>query len=409
MKLYSNSFLFILKLFVLSFVFFSCSKYETTEPELPNTNLLTVQNIKTDLAIVNLNVNQNEFDNMMENYSDDIEIEGFYFMYTSDLDSIIKNEPITISIKGSSTAAYVLKSLSINFDNKLDNSGRDIIAINKSLERHHYNKISKISLRNSGNDFGKTFIKDISYTQLAIDMYLDLELSHYRPTQVFINNKYYGFLNLRTEKSKKSLANLLDVDKDNLNIIKINHLGGGQEEIEFKSGDHVILQELVDAVESGNTEELKKLVDINSFADYIVFQDFIGNSDWPFNNTQIYNITDSLFRFYLFDLDFAGTRDNYFASKENDFGFLYKMYTVLIQDEDILRKLQETQNKMVNYCSDQRFYAIVDKNAGVIENEIIYNISKYAKPKTNTAWYLEIEKLLTQFQLRRQNYIDKYM
>jgi len=385
----------------------ACNKYEVVEDNNINIEVLNPSNIDTKLAVINIVVNQAEFDSMMYYYSDDIEIMGLLSMYEGN-QIIISNEEAEFGIKGSSTASYPLKSLKVKFENTLDNSQGYIIDVEKHLPIHDFSKIRNFSLRNSGNDFYESFIKDVCYSDMAAGMGLDMELSYDRSVQVFVNSSFYGLLHLRTEKNKTALSKLLDVEKDDLNILKIGHIGGGEEEIEFKDGDEAIMNELVTAVFAHDTEKLKEMVDVTSFIEYVTYQDFIGNSDWPFNNVQLYSVLDGKFRFFLYDLDFAGTRDKYFVLTDNDLGFLYNMYLGLKKDATIAAQMKQSQLDILNYCSNDRFRRIVDKKATEIEYEIIYNISKYQIPATSASWYLQIENLLEQFELRRKGYKDFY-
>ena len=387
----------------------SCDKYSLNDSAIPNsTDRLTIDNIETQLAIINLEVIGTEFDHMFVYYTEGIEITGYMTMLENG-EEILPRRKARISIKGSSSSHYSLKSLTIKFDDAVNNYLNPIIKVEKHIAKHHLNSLKKVSLRNSGNDFYESNVKDISYTQMAIDMGLQLELNYYRPSQVFINNKYYGLLNLRTEKGKLGISRLLEVESEALNILKISHLGEGEELIEFVDGNEEVLQEFVDAVENSDTEKLKELVDIENFIDYIVYEDYIGNSDWPYNNIEAYNVgIDGKFRFFLYDLDFSGTRDKFFASDGNSDTFLYKIYTALKRDTEIQKHLKEKQRAIYNYCYRDRFKTIIDYNAETIENEIIYNISKYKVPESRIHWYYELDALNDQQQLRRENYQKAY-
>lgn len=394
---------------LLMMLFVSCNKYSLNDSRIPDsTDMLTIENIETQLAIINLEVVSSEFDHMFAYYTEDTEITGYMTMIENG-NEILPRRKARISIKGSSTIHYPLKSLTIKFDDAVNNYLHPIVKVEKHIAKHHLNSLKKISLRNSGNDFHESNVKDISYTQMAIDMSLQLELNYYRPVQVFINNEYYGLLNLRTEKGKLGISKLLEVDSDALNILKISHLGGGEELIEFLDGNEEVLQEFVDAVENSNTEKLKELVDIESFIDYIVYEDYIGNSDWPYNNIEAYNVGENgKFRFFLYDLDFSGTRDKFFASDGNSNTFLYKIYAALKRDPEIQEQIKRKQIAIYNYCYRDRFKAIIDHNAETIENEIIYNISKYKVPESRIHWYYELDALNDQQQLRRENYRKAY-
>jgi len=343
-----KSYVFIL-LGVLFLLSVSCNKYIVEEVETVDASTVTPNTIETDLAVINITVPQADFDYMMGNYTEDIEIVGHLTMFHFKK-QIIKDQLIEISIKGSFTAEYPLKSLKIKFDKNQDNSTGSILNVEDKLANHHLDVIRNFSLRNSGNDFYESYIKDISYSQLAIDMKLDLELSYYRIVQVFVNDKFYGLLNMRTEKNRTALSKLMDVSKGDLNIIKINHIGGGVEELEYKHGDEAKMNELVTAVFSRNTTKLKELLDLQNVADYIAYQDFIGNSDWPFNNVEIYSVLDGKFRFFLYDLDFAGTRNKYFVLDDNPNGFVYNMFKALMEDDATKAMFEESQRKIVNYA-----------------------------------------------------------
>ena len=385
----------------------ACNKVEVVEENNIDLNSVNPSNIDTKLAVINIVVDQDEFDYMMSHYNDDIEIIGHLSMFMNN-QIIISNEEAEFGIKGSSTAAYPLKSLKVKFENNLDNSFGTIIDVKKHLPTHDFSTIRNFSLRNSGNDYYESFIKDVCYSQMAVDMSLEIELSYDRSVQVFVNSSFYGLLHLRTEKNKTALSKLLGVSKGDLNILKINHIGGGEEEIEYKAGDEAILNELVTAVFAHDTEKIKEMVDVTSFVEYVTYQDFIGNSDWPFNNVQLYSVLDGKFRFFLYDLDFAGTRDKYFVLNDNPLGFLYNMYQGLEKDADIKAQIKQSQKDIVNYGSNDVFRAIVDSKAGEIENEIKYNITKYHVPAYSAAWYLKIENLLEQYELRRKEYKGFY-
>jgi len=397
-----------IKTFIITLLisFVSCSKYEVSEDLGINTSELLPNNITTSLPVININVDNNDFITMMNNYEDDVKILGSLSMFNAS-DTILFSDSIKLNIKGNGSAIFDLKSLSVKFHHSINNEKHKVIEVDKHLPTHFLKKLKKISLRNSGNDCEETFIKDICYTDLAISQALDIELSYYRPVQVFVNNSFYGLLNLRTEKNDDALSKLLEVDKHELNIIKINSING-YEDVELKDGDDDIMLAFSEDVYSNNLENLKLKVDINSFVDYVVFQDIIGNSDWPSNNVELYSVGTGKFRFFLFDMDLVSIDDKFFVLEDSNVGFIYEMYKTLIQDNDISSLIKKRQKEIFNYCTNERFHAIVDKNANVIEHEIDYNISKYGLENGHVRWYLDIEKMLDQYKIRRENYKKHY-
>lgn len=387
----------------------SCTKY-TVEEGLKSsidTRLLSIENINTDLDIIHLTADQERFDSLMNHPSMELEIPAIFNMYSKG-EAIIENKNIELENKGSATLWYPLKSLKVKFKSKVNNSLKHIIEPERILPNHHLDELKKISLRNSGSDFYKTFICDISFTELAIRLGLDVELGYHKPVHVFVNDQYYGLLNLRTEKDDNSLGKLLQVDNDDLNILKIvNDIGS--ERIEFKDGDENLLQALVDATRSGDLEYLLQHVDLNSFADYVIYEDFIGNSDWPYNNVEIYSVgTLGKFRFFLYDMDMAIIHDKYTAIEDEKQNVINQMYRTLMQDAHFSQLIIERRTYIFQHSTEELFNNILDENARKIENEIDYNIAKFGIPNSKLAWYYEIQRMKEQFDFRKQYYGKHY-
>ena len=408
----------ILYIFIITF-YNSCTYYKVTDPDIENIDIrkLTPQDMPTNLAVVDLIVNQEEFDYMFENYTEEIEVDGTLQMWRLDKSNnkhklVANNIPMSIEIKGTSSATYPLKSLGIKFDDSVDNHVLPVFIPITGVHttRHRFDKIKSMRLRNSGNDFHNTMIKDITYSKLAIENKLDLEFMYYEPVHAFINGKYYGFLNLRTEKNQNGISRLLgDHSKNDIIQIKIEDDPNGWG-MTFKGKNDARLQSYVDAIKSKNREYLERETDLNSFIDYVVYNDFIGNTDWPHNNIIIYSLLDEKFRFILYDLDFAGTRDKYFINNNLDKDeFLIALFNVLITNPETEKLLKDTQKRMFNNgFSVYNFENAINFNADIIEYDIQYNISKFNIPADNIEFYLNVQILIDEYKFRVDSYKKHY-
>ena len=78
--------------------------------------------------------------------------------------------------------------------------------------------------------------------------------------------------------------------------------------IEHNEGDIGLTTDLESAIDRGDPIEISSLVDESSFIDYVIFQDYIGNIDWPHNNIRMYSVSGAPFRFVLYDLDHASEK-----------------------------------------------------------------------------------------------------
>src|SRR5687768_4845385 len=124
-------------------VFFlnACSKIEEkNEPESQPLSNLTVDNIQTDLPVLNIVTDQKEFDKMHLYFNAALEIDARLFLYRKKA-LVIENEEITLEIKGSHTAQFDLKQLGMTFENVYDNSDRSLLNPLTVLPFHNLDQI----------------------------------------------------------------------------------------------------------------------------------------------------------------------------------------------------------------------------------------------------------------------------
>lgn len=284
---------YIYSSFIFVFFLVSCSEFEEElKFEVPSYKEVTLENIETELPVINITGNQEDIDKMFQNYEEEIELEAYFDLYRNK-ELVVEHELIELEVKGGKSASFALKSLGIKFEDSQDNSDRQIINPEKVLPNHSIEKLKSIRLRNSGNDFQDTMLKDASYTELAIELGLDFEMTYYEPSFVFVNEVFYGMLNIRTESNSRGISKLFGKKKKNLTMVKVNSPG----EIEIKDGDEARVHRLVEKINVGDVTYLKEEIDLSSFIDYMVFESLISNYDWPNNNVRFYAVEDGKFRF----------------------------------------------------------------------------------------------------------------
>ncbi|MEP1489073.1 MAG: CotH kinase family protein [Algibacter sp.] len=389
-----------------------CSRFsENLTKEFLSSEEVTISDFNTEFPVIDITVNQEEFDNMYLNYEEDIEIEGFLNLYRSNT-LLISDELVEIEIKGSKSAAFNLKSLGIKFDDTFDNENNVLLNPEKTLKNHSLEEIKAFRLRNSGNDFKDTLLKDISYTQLAIDAGLDIDLTYYEPAIVFINNIFSGIMNLRSEANTNGVSRLNDTKKKNITLAKINTPG----EVEKKDGDFDRIDNFLNAIDDKNLDYLKQEVDIGNFIDYMVFQSYIANIDWPYNNVRFYAISDEPFRFVMFDLDLVNTRKikdhpldfikipSMHSGKNGIKNPITDLFNVLYGDADFKAQFTNRYEQLINdnAFSTDKFNSIVDKNLNAIHEYMPIHLDKYTDINTMFEWYRNIDILKENFKEREE-------
>ena len=343
---------------------------------------------------------------MYQRYEEEIEIDAVLNLFRNG-EILIQDEPIEIEVKGTFSAEFDLKSLGVKFDKAFDNRNRELIDTD-ILPIHSIDRIKSFRLRNSGNDFKLTMLKDMSLATLAIKAQLDLEVMYSEQAVVFINNSFSGLMNIRTEVNGHGLSRLYEKDRDDITLASLSE--GGV--IEKKDGDFNRIDLFFEAIYNRDTEYLLNELDPSNFIDYIIFETYIGNIDWPLNNVRILSIDEKPFRFVLFDLDLAALqRTNYppidfILEPKNDAkpNPISSLFEILYENEDFKKKYDARFKELVlsDALSYNSFNEIVDSYKVNIQDLIPTQIEKYGFPKSMTEWIIEIDRLKYNFSKREE-------
>lgn len=385
----------------------ACTNIEVENPSLPNLDTVTPQNIVTELPVYNIAVDDSAFDRMLQGAGYTIYVRGLLNYRNAGGQQIFNDLPMQMEVKGQSSAFKKMKSLGLIFPEPLDNSMYKLITPAKVINHHSLDKFYAIRFRNSGNDFGRTMLKDVAYTRLAIEAELDFELMYYQPVHVFINDNYYGLENLRTENNRKGMAGLRNEIPENITVIQIDKDNGN---LEWDEGPRAPASQFETALEKEDKEQLWEMIDESSFIDYLIFQDYIGNHDWPHNNSRMYCINGGKFRFILYDQDFAAFNAKNPQLPELEYldDDLSKLYRQMRKKHGFDARLKARQKELYKRFSPSLFESIVQQNAKIIEKEIPYFIARYGEPQSMFHWRMELDLLLREFNARDKYIREKY-
>ena len=219
-------------------------------------------------------------------------------------------------------------------------------------------EFQSLVLRNSGNDWNFTMLRDGYMTGIFED--IDLDIQAYRPMLVYLNGDFWGLYNLREKVNEHFIASHHPVDPDELDLIEVQTANEGTIDNYYA---------LINFIENANMESsqvydyLSNWIDIDNHIDYNIAQIFIDNRDWPGNNIKYWrpHSEDGLWRWILYDTDFGfgipwnGIGYDFntleFATEENGPGWPNPPWSTFL-----LRKMLENQNyreRFINIFSDR--------------------------------------------------------
>ncbi len=274
-------------------------------------------------------------------------------------------------------------------------------------------------LRNSGNDWGKSMLRD-AFMQTLIKDTTDIDHQAYRPALVFLNGKFWGLYNIREKTNKAYL-------KEHHKAKKVDLLENNRDVLE---GDSEAYDELINFIQEHDLSDddaynyVASKIDVDEYIDYEISEMFFGNWDWPGNNVRYWRERkdSGVWRWILYDTDFgfslrdsvAGVEYNLIdiATAENGIGWPNPPWSTflirnLLKNQGFKEKFIEKFMTHLNTTfKPERVKKILNDLASVIEPEIpraygrweeihlegdVHNY--YTNYTDVNDWYNEIDKM----------------
>lgn len=162
-------------------------------------------------------------------------------------------------------------------------------------------KWQSIVLRNQGNDFGRSFLRD-GFMQTLLIGQMDIDHQAYQPSVVYVNGEYYGLLNIRERTNKDFIYSNYGLDEDEIYI---------EESSSSSITDTEAYQEIISLLSEDLTsddayQKIESLIDVDEFLNYFMSEIYFANTDWAGGNIKAWKrIINGKWRWILYDTDFG--------------------------------------------------------------------------------------------------------
>jgi hypothetical protein len=259
-------------------------------------------NEETDLPVISLISDPNNlFDpdsGIYTNYTMDWERPA-HVEFFDDERNLGFSENCGIEIYGGQSAEWDQKSIAVKFKNDYGVSKIEY----PLFPWFDLNTFKAFVLRNAGNDWQFTHIRDAVMQTLVKD--LDIDYLEYRPATSFINGEYWGIYNIREKINEHYIANRRGVDPDNIDLLENN--------MRVIQGDSLSYQQLIDYISTNDmtTDDayayLDSVIDLDECILYFAAQAYYDNLDWPGTNIKFWRerSTSGKWRWILFGVEFG--------------------------------------------------------------------------------------------------------
>ena len=199
------------------------------------------------------------------------EKQGNFEMYDN-----LKNEwyskPAKLEIHGGFSRGFPGKSIRVTIqEGDLDE---------QLLPDRPYGNYNSFVLRNSGNGWGQTLMRDGAVQRIMEGLRFDTQ--GYRPGVLFLNGEYWGIHNLRERPHEDFIKQKYDIDEEDLDLLELFPFA--------VVGSNAHYLAMLDFVKNNSLEDdanfayLKTQMDTENFLDYYIANIYAGNKDWPANN-----------------------------------------------------------------------------------------------------------------------------
>lgn len=244
--------------------------------------------------------------------------------------------------------------------------------------RPEKNIFKAFRLRNLGNRYSQDFFGDAAFTSQLEGTGVDYQRHH--PVLVFYNGEFYGIHYIREKLNRYYIETNYGIKAEDVTVVKhIDNSFEGDSTGEYESLIRWIAKS--DLSDSLSYKSILQRMDLNNFANYMAFEIYSLNDDWPTNNVRVWKAKNTPWKFMAYDMDCGYDKDlplwedsdknifNWIRDKSTKRSFA-QVYTKLIQNKDFKRKFINHSAIMFNsFLTEKKISTIIQKLRKTIESK----------------------------------------
>ena len=291
-----------------------------------------------------------------------------------------------------------------------------------------YDEFESLVLRNSGNDWMRTNMRDAAITSLMDGSHIDFQ--SFKTVSTYINEDYWGLYNLREKVSENLVASKHDVNPNEVTMLTNN-----AEIVDGDNAEFLALRQFFYQNDLSQTENYNYVIDqidIENFMEYHIAQIYMDNRDYPGNNIKYWKVPGKKWRWILYDTDF-GFAGQWWSDWDQNYAHTFNTLDFVISGQQttwanpdwatlFLRKLVqniEFRNLFINRYADEmntrylatnvtsHFLSIYDN----MYNEMLNHIDRWidSEPWVNTGTVYQFVDNMNNFAINRQPFAKSHI
>ena len=230
---------------------------------------------------------------------------------------------------------------------------------------------------------------------------LDIDAMAVRQTVVFINGEYWGLYTLEESPDEHYVEDHYGFDDEQVNILKywgVVQNGDGTDWWNFYSWINT-----ADLSQPDQAAHAYSRLDMPSFIDYMLFEIYTANLDWPQNNVlQWQGESGGKYRWLFYDGDGCFTRPNYNAFENATHqGGNSRVFNHFLENKDFRYSFYQRYVELLNSAfSIPYLQSVWEDYRQLVESEITSQSERFGFPKNIERWNDDMEKTIAFFRTR---------
>ena len=339
--------------------------------------------------------------------SDDRERAGYVEYYEPD-GTLGVRFPAGFRIAGAGTRTHRQKSINLYL-----RGGYGLSSVTYPFfEDYDINTFKSLSLRNMGQDYTMTCVRDAYFHTIANGMNILNMQSKF--AVVYVNGEYWGLYEFKENQNEDYLNAKFGIDQDDVEFLRSTKYA-------YKGDSRQMNQLFSIAAKSKNSEskwnEYMSLIDVDYFTDYLIMQTYISNNDY-YNQKYTHTTDNSLtWRPMFYDLDFGlkngatsgawaffspggvtNTDEMGVVTSYIDMGLFYALYCNDEWRDKFVRRYAEVMNTTL---STEHMLQVFDEMVASIEDEMPRHIDRWNTPSSMNSWENNVESMRNTLEKRR--------
>lgn len=226
----------------------------------------------------------------------------------------------------------------------------------------------------------------------SIAAHFDIESMAVRQTVVFINGEYWGIYTLEESNDERYLEDHYDVDLEKVNMLKFWGVPYYGDPTEWQ--DLFWWMPTADLTQPEDSAYAFSRIDVPNFIDYMLFETFSANLDWPGNNVMIWQPeTGTPFRWIFYDGDGCFSRPD-FQAIENALSqdLSSVVFMRFLENQSFLDAFYDRYYQLHdNYLSYDFMKSVLDQYGQTVEGEIDAQSQRFNFPYSKNHWLTDME------------------